>query len=209
MLSSLFDPMSPGWRMFARVMDLFGLSLCWLLCSIPLFTLGASTTALYDAVFHGVRRGEAGPYARFFSTFRAEFKTATLVTLPVILLYLLYRVLFQVTYVMAVGGDRMAGVLICAYSILFCIPLGLWAMAMATLSRFTFRPAALVKTTVQLAFAHLPSAIAVTVILVFACRLMTWWYFSATFMPALALLAASLFLERVFAPFLAEEAGED
>ena len=205
MLSSLFDPMAPGWRNFSRIMDLFGLSLCWLVCSLPLVTLGASTTALYDAVYHGVRREEIRVYGRFFSTFRAEFKTATLVTLPALALLVLYRFLFRLAFAVAVGGSDVAGVLVYAYRLLFCVPLAVWLFAMAALSRFDFRPMALVKTAAQLVFLRPPSAAAVTVLVLAACRIVTWWPISVIFLPALAALGASFFLEKVFAPFLKQE----
>lgn len=210
MLSSLFDPTASGWRNFSRIMDLFGLSLCWLVCSLPLFTLGASTTALYDAVYHGVRREENRVYGRFFSTFRTEFKTALLVTLPALALWVLYRLLFRLAFAVAVGGSDAAGVLVYAYRLLFCVPLAVWLFAMAALSRFTFGPAALVKTALQLVFLRLPSAAAVTALVLAACRLAAWWPISAIFLPALTALGASFFLERVFAPFLKQtpDSGE-
>ena len=205
MLSSLFNANNPFWRTFARVMDLFGLSLCWLVCSLPLITLGAATTALYDAVYHGVRREEPQVYARFFRTLRAEFKTATLVTLPALALLVLYRFLFRLAFAVAVGGSDVAGVLVYAYRLLFCVPLAVWLFAMAALSRFNFRPVALAKTAGQLVFLHLPSAVAVTVLVLAGCRIMAWWPISVIFLPALAALGASFFLEKVFAPFLKPE----
>lgn len=209
MLSSLFDPMSPGWRGFSRIMDLFGLSLCWLVCSLPLVTLGPATTALYDAVYHGVRREEPRVYARFFRTLRAEFKTALLVTLPALALWALSRFLFRLAFAVAVGGDDLAGALAYAYRLLFCVPLAVWLLAMAILSRFDLRPVALVKTAAQLFFLHLPSAAAITLLVLAACRVVSWWPISVSFLPALAALGASFPLERVFAPFQDREPNEE
>lgn len=202
MFSSLFDPTSPGWRAFARFMDLFGLSLCWLMCSIPVLTLGASTTALYDAVYHGLRRREEGTYARFFTTFRRELRTAVLVTLPWLAALLGCWALYRAAYLAAVSGSRLAGVLVYAYQLLFCIPLAVWLFACATLSRFTFGPAALCKTACRLVFSHLPSAVLVAVLAFFCAKLMLFWPFSFLFLPALTAWLASFPLERVFAPYL-------
>ena len=61
-----------------KLTDVLALSLLWTFLSLPLFTLGAATTALYDSVAHCVRGGEAPPYARFFRAFKAEFKLSAL-----------------------------------------------------------------------------------------------------------------------------------
>lgn len=208
MFSSIFDPTNSFWKGFSKIMDLFGLSLCWLLCSLPLITLGAATTALYDSVVHGIRREEIGVYSRFFRTLRSEFKTSALITLPGLVLALLYAVIWRVAFVVAVGGNDLAGVLVYAYRLLFCVPLAVWLFAMATLSRFTFGPAALLKTAGQLVFFHLPSAAAVTAVTVFCVKVVLWWPFSGIFLPAMAALVSSFPLERIFAPFL-EEAKEE
>lgn len=208
MLSSLFNANNPFWRTFARVMDLFGLSLCWLFCSIPLVTLGASTTALYDAVYHGVRLGESGDYVRFWNTFRAELKTSLLVTLPFLALVVVYLLVFRVTYAMAAAGNQAAGVLVYAYQLLSCVPLAVWLFACAILSRFTFTPMALARTACRLVFAHLPSAIVVTAVVLLVRSVILWWPISVILLPALAAYTVSFFLERIFAPFLKQNGEE-
>lgn len=55
------------WRNVARVGDLIGLSVCWMICSLPLFTAGAATVALYDATVHCVRREEGRDVCPIFS----------------------------------------------------------------------------------------------------------------------------------------------
>ena len=51
-MASLFDPERPLWRGLGTLADVLVLSAMWFTASLPLFTLGASTTALYDAVSH-------------------------------------------------------------------------------------------------------------------------------------------------------------
>lgn len=208
MASPFFDYNNSFWQWLARFTDLFGLSLCWLLCSLPLVTVGAATTALYDGVYHGIRRGESPVYVRFFKTFARELKTATLATLPALGLGAVYLLLRQVTHTMAAGGDPVAAILAYAYPVLFCLPLAVWLLAMALLSRFTFRAGALLKTAARLTVARLPAALAVAVLAALAARVMLWWYFSLTFLPALTALAASLFVERIFRPYLGERGAE-
>ncbi len=209
MFRSVFDPLNGFWRGFARVCDVVGLSVCWLVCSLPVITVGAATVALYDAVFHGVRKGEPGDYARFFRTFRDSFKTATLATVPFLVLAALLFAMWYVAFVMASGGSREAMVWLYACRILLLAPLGVWLFAMFTLSRFDFGPWALLKTAVKLALAHLPSA-AVVALMTEELALLTYQkvFLPGFFTPGLAALLCSLFMERIFAPYLPPEEPE-
>ena len=57
------------------------LNLLWLLCSLPVFTIGASTTALYYASLKVVRGEESYVGRLFFRAFRANFRQATVLWL--------------------------------------------------------------------------------------------------------------------------------
>lgn len=60
------------------------LNLLWFVCSLPVFTLGAATAALYDVTLRMARGEEPGLTRRFFQAFRENFRQAT--TLWLILL---------------------------------------------------------------------------------------------------------------------------
>ena len=53
------------------------LNLFWVICSIPIFTIGASTTALYYASLKVLRNEENHVVAMFFRSFKENFKQAT------------------------------------------------------------------------------------------------------------------------------------
>ncbi len=57
------------------------LNLLWFLCSLPIFTIGASTTALYYACLKVVRDEESHVAALFFRSFKENFKQATVLWL--------------------------------------------------------------------------------------------------------------------------------
>lgn len=61
----------------SHLADLMILNILWILCCVPVFTCGASTTALYTVTMK-LLKGEGIPVARtFFEAFRRNFKTAT------------------------------------------------------------------------------------------------------------------------------------
>lgn len=63
------------------VIDLIFAGLLWLLCSLPVVTIGASTTALYYTVMKCVRHNRGRVAPTFFHGFRSNFRTATLIWL--------------------------------------------------------------------------------------------------------------------------------
>ena len=77
-MKRLFDLDSPFIEALTKIGDCICLSAFWLVFSLPVFTLGASSTALYAAVHHCLRRGEAGVWKNFWNAFQENFKRSTL-----------------------------------------------------------------------------------------------------------------------------------
>jgi len=67
---------SPIMRGLSLLADVALLNLLWLICSIPILTLGASTAALYACLF-ARQRGEPCGASAFFCAFRVHFRRAT------------------------------------------------------------------------------------------------------------------------------------
>ncbi len=81
MLSQIFNYDNPVWRFIGKFFDVMVLNILWTVCSIPVFTMGASTTAVYYVTLKLVR-DEEGPVTRsFFKSFKENFKQATLIWL--------------------------------------------------------------------------------------------------------------------------------
>lgn len=74
---------SDSWlgRFFNLVFDLVIMHLLWIICSLPIFTIGASTTALYYAFMKRTRRDEGYIWKNFFHSFKSNFKQATAIWL--------------------------------------------------------------------------------------------------------------------------------
>lgn len=59
------------------VCDIVILHFLWLLTSLPVLTIGASTTALYYTTMKCIRNGQGGVVKMFFKSFKDNFKQAT------------------------------------------------------------------------------------------------------------------------------------
>lgn len=81
MYDKIFNSDNPFWRGMGRIFDVFELNVLWLLCCIPIFTIGPSTTAFFYAMINLIRGEEGYLHKDFFRSFRQNFKQSTLVGL--------------------------------------------------------------------------------------------------------------------------------
>lgn len=65
---------TPFYRLMGKVGDLVALNLLWLVCSVPIVTVGASTLALFAVVEKLVAGEEYSVRQDFFRAFRRDFK---------------------------------------------------------------------------------------------------------------------------------------
>ena len=84
-MKNLFNLESPLMQMLTRVGDMILLNAMFLVCSIPVFTMGASLAALHKMLQQVVNESDTGTVKGFFKAFRANFKQATGLWLIVLL----------------------------------------------------------------------------------------------------------------------------
>lgn len=80
---------SPVIAFLNKATDLILLNLIWILTSLPIVTIGASTTAMYYVTIVSLRNGDGYVVQRYIKSFRENFKLATLLWLPMLFLSLL------------------------------------------------------------------------------------------------------------------------
>ena len=137
MAAGIFNPENDFWRLIEKLVDLFLLSVFWLVCSLPVFTLGPATAALYRTVARCIRGSERKSWSLFFRTFRENFKVGALTTLVVVavgaVLFVLYTLLYQTASL-----NRAGYILFMAYYVFLLLPLGLLCYLFPVLSQFEF-----------------------------------------------------------------------
>lgn len=74
-------------RIMWGLYDLIILNLIWILCSIPIISIGASTTALFYCVGKIIRGEDLQVLRDFIKSFKANFKEASVVWLILIIAY--------------------------------------------------------------------------------------------------------------------------
>lgn len=99
---NLFNIDSPLMRFLSKVADMIILNILFLITCIPIFTIGASMTALYYVTLRMVS-GEEGPVSKdYFRSFKQNFRQATVIWL--ILMAFVLLLVYDIRSVWNGGG---------------------------------------------------------------------------------------------------------
>lgn len=80
-MSNFFSTDSPLWRALTKVADLIWLNILFVICCIPVFTVGAALSAMYSVTLKMCVNEEGAISQDFFKAFRENFKQATILWL--------------------------------------------------------------------------------------------------------------------------------
>lgn len=160
-MSRLFNPDSPVMQFLTRVADLVILNVLWLLFSLPVITLGASTTALYRSLLTLIDGGGTSTVLLFWNAFRSEFKTATLLFL---ILLLPFAVVFLDLWILLFGTLSMSPLMrgLCLLPVLLFFMAANYVYPLTAQFENTLKGT--LKNAVLLALANLPTSFAVLVL---------------------------------------------
>lgn len=195
------------WKPFDCIADVVILSGMWFLCSLPIVTLGASTTALYDCCARCVRGKDTAMFSRFFRTAKREL-------MPAAFSVILWSAIITLGYflVKAYGNSVQitdsSVVMTTAMLLLLTVVVGMACWVLPVLSRFTFSFGQLQITAVKLALAHLPRTMLLGISAVCAGYLCIQFWFPFLFLPAVLVLLWTWLLEPVFRKYMQPESEE-
>ena len=204
MFKNLINPNNFLMITMSWITDCIFLSLFWLLGCFPVVTVGASFAALYDAAYRGMRRGEKNSWQRFLKVYRENWKAGILPTLAVgVLVWGLVKALIAAWNSAAVGNMSM--MVFSGVTFLGILALGILSVVFPMLGRFANTTVGLLKNSLLLAIANLPRTVALGIVNAVTIFLCVRFVVPLFFLPALAALIGSAFIEPVFKPFMPEE----
>lgn len=178
--------------------DIMILSVCWVFCSLPLVTLGASTAALYDAVTRCV----CGEEERAVSCFIRGLKKHFVATLPIALIALVLVRLFYwaygMFYLMALQGSTLGWVLLIADLLCLCVPLAIWLVSVPARVQMEYTAKELLVEAPRLAFRKFKITVLITAVVLVAVLLTSRVYVFFLVSPGLAALVIALQEDGLF-----------
>jgi len=204
MFRNLFSPDSALMITMGRITDCIFLSMFWIICCIPVVTIGASFAALYDASYRAFRENERNSWQRFFHVFRNNWKSGILPTAVFLLAGAGLVKAVIALWNLAVAGS-MSWLLFSAAAFVAVVLLGMLSLLFPVLSRFENSFGGLLKNTVFLALANLPRTVLLGLINAACGFLCVRLIIPLFLLPSLAALLGSWLIEAMFKPFMEVE----
>ena len=160
-MRNLFNYENPFIQFLVRVGDLMILNLLFILCSLPVVTLGASLTALHRVTQNMLFAQEEPLLKAFFRAFRQNFKQSTLAWL--VELVVIVSLVCDVLLVMAYFNGGLAKAMYILVAVLAILVAGGFSYLMPLIARYENGMRQQVNNAVVLAIIKLPK----TLLLVF------------------------------------------
>lgn len=117
MLDRIFDFDNVVFRAIDKIGKIFLLNFFWLICSLPVFTMGAATTALIYSSMK-LQENEGYWYQNFFSSFKENFKQAT----GIFFLYLAAGLILALNFLLGGQAGDSFGLMIQGVAGILAIP---------------------------------------------------------------------------------------
>lgn len=156
-LKNWFNSDAPFMQILVKIADLVVLNFLTVLLSVPIVTIGAAVTALYDSVWR-IQNDGGSIYKSFFVAFKNNFKQATIIWM----LVLLAGVLILVSILFYSANDLTVFMVISVILVL------LWAIAVSwvfpLLSRFDNPIKVTIKNAILCGLGHLPQSLVMVVL---------------------------------------------
>lgn len=201
MLSRFFE--SKAFTFLTKCVDAIIICFYFLLCCIPIFTIGASITAFYYTIHKVVFQGR-GYTTEFFRSFKDNFKQSTLSWLIFMGLGAVFGVDLYVTWQLRQQGDKFGNMMF--IFIILLMLLIIWAMYTLTfIARFenTFKQT--LKLSAGLAVIHFAYSLIILIVLGLFCLFAYAFPAFALFTPLLYCISVHPFFEKIYRQYMTED----
>lgn len=208
-MSGFFNMDGPFYRFGSLLWDIMALSLLWIVFSLPIVTIGASTSALYYISTRRISKKEGYLFKDFWTSFKSNFKQATKVWLLIMLigavvLINIYVILFEPDLL---NMPPLMLLIMLPLQLLLLLELVFFMLyVFPIIARFEIKGKMLLKTTLLMEHKHLPTTVLLTVMFILILIGIFWLLNGIIFILASGLYAyaASYFLMKIFKKYRPE-----
>lgn len=178
-----------------KIFDVVALGFLWILCCLPIITIGASTTAMYYALVKCVKRNDGYIAREFFRSFRLNLVPGTI--LWGLLAAATFAMHLNIGILMAKTSGYVGLFFICVYALVSVFLLAMACYLFPALSRFDMNCGWLIKISIYMVVRYLGTTLAL--LLTLACAgILVWRIPLLIFLvPGPVMFVMSDFLERV------------
>ena len=144
-----------------KVADLVLLNILWLICCVPIVTIGASTTAFSYVLLKMVRDEESYLFSTFFRVFKENFKQSTVVW---VIFILIGAVLYLDFYVVGIMTGGVKSILLTLFFMILFLVAATMFYVFPVMAFFENSTKKVFKNSFYMALAHLPYTLLIVVI---------------------------------------------
>jgi len=212
-MSKFFNLDSPVMRFMTKVADIMILNLLFVITSLPVFTIGASLTALYSVAMKLVRDEESGIFHSYFHAFKMNFRQSTVFWLGTVVVFI---VVILDMLILARIDSPIAAAMNTGVFILGVFLLMVCQYIFPLVAKFDAGILQTLKNACLMAVAHLPKTILITAF-VAGCGVITFYSSHTIYAAAiiwtfigfgLVAVANSAILLKIFERYIHKESKE-
>lgn len=175
-------------RILTKLMYIAALNLLFIICSIPVITVGASCTAMYTVLFRFVRNDEPDILKTFFKAFRENLKKAFCIWAAMLAAAGTLAVNYYALYHMDGGWTEALRVF---FNFIFIIWVMLWVYIFPAAAYYKNSVLGYFQFSIRVAIANLP--VTAAIILIQAAMLLAILFFAQYMQMAVILLICCVF----------------
>lgn len=194
-------------RAMSKLYDIIFLSVLWIVFSIPIVTIGASTTALYYTTVKVILHERDYVFSSFWKSFKDNFLNATMFWLLFMAIYVILGM--NIWMAVPVFGKSIGMMMQAVYICLMLLVSLMSVYVFPVQSRFAMNKIQILKLSLFMGMKHLPYSVIMVVIGAIAVIGVYLITPLILVMPVAAILFISFFMERILKKYMPTESDEN
>ena len=187
-----------------KIVDIVFLSILWIVFSLPIFTMGASSAALYYTANKVIRHSRSHVLVEFWRAFRSNFKKATITNLILMVIY--FFVIENIYLYHTPEFGVVVGKPLYIFNLILGVIVTIWALQMFPyMARFENKLKTSMKVCVYFMIRHFITSI--LLVGLFFVAVIVFYLLPVTIfiLPAGYMLVATFLLEPIYRRYMSDE----
>ena len=168
--NGFFSIESPLYKLMVKLLDIIKLNFMWILCSIPIVTMGAATTAAFYTAFRMEKDEDAYIAAPFIREFKANLKQGSII--GVIQMLIVYVIYIDFKLSAAAGEKRLAYIAAGIVAIIFAFFYFIYVYAL--LARYENTIMNTFRNSFSICMKFFPKTIGLLLLVLLECAIFVW-----------------------------------
>ena len=200
-MNGIFNYDNKVFEILGKAVDWVYIGILWLIFSLPVVTIGASTTALYETVHKVIRKSKGYVWRTFWTTFKTNFKKTTKIWLIQLVVIAVLFLDMKIMQNFLEQGSKLGSLYYFFYISLFFMYV--WVVyTCAYAARIEDSVKTIMKNAAFMAVMNLPWALVIIVLFIAAVILVSVSPICAVILPTGVFLLYDMILMRVFNKYI-------